>query len=118
MFFIVQTYHFVFELVPTNVNFNSLEGLCVDLTIDGEVIDSGKYTVDSYFFWQDMGHCAERAMYRIKTKNPKQSFDLSMAAFAMSMLTEKEKAERFIDHVKDKAPGIDVERCWPSSPHS
>lgn len=81
----------------------------VDLTINGETINTGVSPVESYTFWDDLEDEVQRALYRIKTNNPKMSFDFSLASLAMS---DEEQEKRYIDHIQEKHPDVDVGRVF------
>lgn len=81
--------------------------LMVDLIIDGQKIDTGNNPVTSYSFWEDISEQSQRALHRIKKNNPKMKFDFDLSSM---MLTEEEKNQRFIKHVKSKHADIDVDK--------
>ena len=81
----------------------------VDLKIDDQVIKTGDDIFSSFSFWQKMEEATQRALYRIKTKNPKYGFDFNLATMALS---EEEKAKRFTDYAKKQRPDVDVDKVF------
>ena len=79
----------------------------VELFIDGKEIPSGEDPITNYAFWRDIEDQTQRALYRLKTHNPKMKFDFSLQSMAM---TEEEKQARFLKHLKGKFPALDVEK--------
>lgn len=78
----------------------------VDLTIDGQEVVKCEEPISCYGFWEDLGEAAERAKYRIKKNNPNMGFDFNLATMALS---DEEKELRFMNHLKEQNPDVDVE---------
>jgi hypothetical protein len=78
----------------------------VDLMIGEQKIETGSNPISSYSFWEDMNEASERALFRIKKNNPKQKFDFNLGTMGM---TEKQKEDRFMDHLKATYPDANVE---------
>lgn len=79
----------------------------VDLTIDGQKIESGDNPMSSYGFWSDLEGQTQRALYRIKNNNTIK-FDFNLATMGLS---EEEKERRFVNHMKQKYEDIDVDKA-------
>jgi hypothetical protein len=78
----------------------------VDLIINDEKINTGDNHISSFSFWEDMEQQAQRALHRIKKNNPKYGFDFNLSTMGMS---KAEKEARFVSHVKDKYPDVNVD---------
>jgi hypothetical protein len=84
-------------------------GVMVDLKINDQIIDTGNNPISSYSFWTDLEQAVQRAIYRIKTKNPKLKWDFNLSTMAMS---EEQKKQKFVDYAKSKNPEIDVDKAF------
>ncbi len=79
----------------------------VDLIIDGETINTGNEPISSYSFWEDIEKETQRALFRIKTKNPRLNFNFNFQTLGMS---KEERNDRFVNHLKNKYTTVDVDK--------
>jgi len=77
----------------------------VDLIVDGETINTGQNPVESFSFWDDLEDEVQRAIYRIRTGNPKMGFDFNLQSMGQS---EEAKRGRLIAYIQDKHQSINV----------
>lgn len=82
-------------------------GVTVDLIVDNMLVETGDNPISSFSFWHDLEQEVQRAIYRIKTKNTKLSFDFNLSTMGLS---EEEKEKRFADYAKSKRPDVDVDK--------
>ena len=87
-----------------------LEGnmMAVDLVVNGQTINTGDNPISSFSFFEDIKKAARRAIFRIKTKNPRLKFDFNLATMALS---EEDKNQRLINHIKSQRSDIDVDKA-------
>lgn len=83
-------------------------GIAVDLIINGKTIDTGNNPISSFAFFDSLKREVRRAIFRIKTKNPKLKFDFNLSTMGLS---KEEKNQRFVDHIKSKRPDVDVDKA-------
>jgi len=83
-------------------------GTTIDLIIDGQTIDTGNNPISGFGFFDNLKKEVRRAIFKIKSKNPRFKFDFNLSTMGLS---KEEKAQRFIDHVKSKRPDVDVDKA-------
>ena len=79
----------------------------VDLQIGDITINTGSNPFDSMSILEDLEVAVQRAIFKLKMKNPDLSFDISLETMGM---TDEDKKKNFIKHMQHMHPGLDVKK--------
>jgi len=83
----------------------------VDLSIDGETIDTGNSPNGSYYFWKDLEEASQKAMKRLEDNNDeKMKRTFHVGGLQSIMLTKEQRDAQFKNFMVKRYDNLDIDK--------